>query len=422
NISGNTRTRDEVIRREMRQLEGGLYAADKLKRSRERVERLGYFSDVSLETPIVPEATDQVDINLSVTERPTGSLMLGAGFSSSEGLVLSGSISQNNLFGTGNRLAAQINSGSVNTVYSLSFTNPYYTPDGVSLGYDLYRRDFDSDRLKAVSTYSTSTLGAGLRLGLPLTEYDTLQMGAALERYELTLYPDSPQQYKNFASRFGGNASGVTTDSLRLDIGWARDSRDSILYPTKGMLQRIYGEAGTPVGDLKYYKLSYQLQWWWPVTSSVSLALNGEIGWGGGYGGKPLPFFRNYFAGGIGSVRGFEAGTLGPQGLDSANQPYSLGGDKRLVGNAELYFPVPGAGKDKSLRLSAFVDAGGVWGPDDYLGRYQKFSLSELRYSAGVAVTWYSPFGPIKLSLAAPFKTQPDDRKQAFQFQLGNVF
>lgn len=422
NISGNTRTRDEVIRREMRQLEGGLYAADKIKRSRERVERLGYFSDINLETPIVPEATDQVDLNLSVTERPTGNLMLGAGFSSSEGLVLSASVSQNNLFGTGNRLAAQINSGSVNTVYSLSFTNPYYTPDGVSLGYDFYRRDVDTDRLDAVSTFSTSTLGAGLRLGLPLTEYDSLQLGAAIERYELTLYPNSPQQYKDFAIKFGGSAAGVTTDSLRLDIGWARDSRDSILYPTKGTLQRIYGETGTPVGDLKYYKLSYQHQWWWPLTSTVSLALNGEIGWGGGYGGKPLPFFRNYFAGGIGSVRGFDSGTLGPQGLDSSNRPFSLGGDKRLVGNAELYFPVPGAGKDKSLRLSAFVDAGGVWGPDDYLGRYKKISLSELRYSGGIAVTWYSPFGPIKLSLAAPFKTQPDDRKQAFQFQLGNVF
>lgn len=422
NISGNTRTRDEVIRREMRQLEGGLYAADKIKRSRERVERLGYFSDINLETPIVPEATDQVDLNLSVTERPTGNLMLGAGFSSSEGLVLSASVSQNNLFGTGNRLAAQINSGSVNTVYSLSFTNPYYTPDGVSLGYDLYRRDVDTDRLDAVSTFSTSTLGAGLRLGLPLTEYDSLQLGAAIERYELTLYPNSPQQYKDFAIKFGGSAAGVTTDSLRLDIGWARDSRDSILYPTKGTLQRVYGEAGTPVGDLKYYKLSYQHQWWWPITSTVSLALNGEIGWGGGYGGKPLPFFRNYFAGGIGSVRGFDSGTLGPQGLDSSNRPFSLGGDKRLVGNAELYFPVPGAGKDKSLRLSAFIDAGGVWGPDDYLGRYKKISLSELRYSGGIAVTWYSPFGPIKLSLAAPFRTQPDDRKQAFQFQLGNVF
>lgn len=422
NISGNTRTRDEVIRREMRQLEGGLYAADKIKRSKERVERLGYFSDINLETPVVPEATDQVDLNLSVTERATGNLMLGAGFSSADGLVLSASVSQNNLFGTGNRLAAQINSGSVNTVYALSFTNPYFTKDGVSLGYDLYRRDVDTGSLNAVSEYSTSTLGAGLRLGIPLTELDTLQLGAALERYEVSLTPSSPSTYVQFANTFGGNNSGVTTDSLRLDLGWARDSRDSLLYPTKGSLHRVYGEAGTPVGDLKYYKLSYQYQWWRPLGPAWSLMLNGEIGWGGGYGGKPMPFFRNYFAGGIGSVRGFDSGTLGPQGLDSASNPFSLGGEKRLVGNVELYFPVPGAGKDKSLRLSAFIDAGGVWGPGDYLGRYKTISLSELRYSGGVAVTWYSPFGPIKLSLASPFKSQPDDKKQSFQFQLGNVF
>jgi outer membrane protein insertion porin family len=422
NISGNTRTRDEVIRREMRQLEGGLYAADKIKRSKERIERLGYFSDINLETPVVPEATDQVDLNLSVTERATGNLMLGAGFSSADGLVLSASVSQNNLFGTGNRLAAQINSGSVNTIYALSFTNPYFTKDGVSLGYDLYRRDVDTSSLDAVSEYSTSTLGAGLRLGLPLTEHDTLQLGAALERYELSLTAKSPNRYKLFANTFGGNNSGVTTDSLRLDLGWARDSRDSLLYPTKGTLHRVYGELGTPVGDLKYYKLTYQYQWWRPLGPDWSLMLNGEIGWGGGYGGKPLPFFRNYFAGGIGSVRGFDSGTLGPQDLDSTNRPFSLGGDKRLVGNAELYFPVPGAGKDKSLRLSAFIDTGGVWGPGDYKGRYEKISLNELRYSGGVAVTWYSPFGPIKLSLAAPFKSQPDDKKQSFQFQLGNVF
>ena len=251
NISGNTRTRDEVIRREMRQLEGALYAADKIKRSKERIERLGYFSDINLETPVVPEATDQVDLNLSVTERATGNLMLGAGFSSADGLVLSASVSQNNLFGTGNRLAAQINSGSVNTVYALSFTNPYFTKDGVSLGYDLYRRDVDTSSLDAVSEYSTSTLGAGLRLGLPLTEHDTLQLGAALERYELSLTAQSPNRYQQFATTFGGNNSGVTTDSLRLDLGWARDSRDSLLYPTKGTLHRVYGELGTPVGDLK---------------------------------------------------------------------------------------------------------------------------------------------------------------------------
>ncbi len=426
NIIGNTKTQDEVIRREMRQLEGSLYAADKIKRSKERLDRLGYFKDVTLETPTVPEATDQVDLNVSVTEQSTGNLLLGAGFSSSEGLVLSASVSQNNLFGTGNRLSVQINSGDINTVYALSYTNPYYTVDGVSLGYDIYRRDVDTTTLDGVSDFNTSTIGAGLRLGLPLTELDTLQLGAAAESYDLTINPaTAPPSYKRFVYEYSGdpNGSQVTTTSLRLDAGWARDSRDSLLYPTKGTYQRVYGELGTPVGDLRYYKLSYQYQWWRPLTRDISLMLNGEIGWGGGYDGKTLPFFRNFYAGGISSVRGFDTATIGPKYLDTTTNEYNaLGGEMRLVGNAEVYFPIPGAGKDKSLRMSAFVDMGGVWGPDDYLGRYQDFAFGDLRYSAGLAMTWYSPFGPIKLSVATPIKSEPDDKEQMFQFQMGNVF
>ncbi len=418
NVSGNSRTRDEVIRRELRQMEGATYANDKIIRSRERLQRLGYFNEVNVETPSVPGASDQVDLNLSVTERPTGNFMLGAGFSSSEGLVLSGSLSQDNLFGTGNRMSVQLNSGSVNTTYALSFTNPYFTQDGVSLGYDIYRRDVDTSRLNSVSEYSTSTIGLGMRLGLPLTELDTLHLGAAAERYQLDLTVNSPFVYTQFAQSFGGTTGGVTTDSLRLDTGWARDSRDSLLFPTKGSYQRIYAEVGTPVGDLEYYKLNYQYQWWKPLSTDVSLMLNGELGWGGGYGGKPMPFFRNFYAGGIGSVRGFETGTLGPKDpLGNA-----IGGDKRLVGNAELLFPFPGAAKDKQLRLSAFVDAGAVWGPQDNLGRYAEFNLDDLRYAGGMAVTWYSPFGPLKFSLAQPIRSLPGDKTQTFQFQLGNVF
>jgi outer membrane protein insertion porin family len=417
-ISGNTRTRDEVLRREIRQMEGGLYDNDKIKRSRVRLERLGYFSDVNVETPPVPGTTDQVDLNVNVTERSTGNLLLGAGFSSTDGLVLSGSVAQNNLFGTGNRLSAQFNSGSVNTVYSLSYTNPYATKDGISLGYDVYRRDVDTSDLDSVSDYKSSTMGAGVRLGLPLTELDTLHLGASVERYDLSLSTDSPDAYKNFAEDFGGDDDGVITDSLRLDAGWSRDSKDSILYPTKGTYQRAYVEVGTPVGDLEYYKMSYEYQWWLPITRNISLMLNGEIGWGDGFNGKPMPFFRNFYAGGIGSVRGFDSGTLGPK--DSEGN--ALGGDKRIVGNAELFFPFPGAGKDRSLRLSAFVDTGAVWGPYDDKGRYKDISLDELRYSTGLAVTWYSPFGPIKLSYAVPLKSESDDEEQSFQFQLGNVF
>jgi outer membrane protein insertion porin family len=407
NVAGNTKTKDEVIRRELRQMEGSTYSAEQLSRSRERVERLSYFKDVSIETPPVPDAPDQVDVNVNVTEQASGNILLGAGFSSSDGVVLSGSVTQNNLFGTSNRLSLQLNSGSLNTVYALSFTNPYYTTDGVSLGYDLYRRDVDYGQLSSSEDYRTSTLGVGMRLGVPLTEYDTVNLGAAIEQYSLKL--KSGVTYGTTINDFV-DKYGDTTQSLRLEAGWARDSRDSFLYPTKGMLRKFTAEWGTPVGDLQYYKLSYQHQWLKPLSSDFTLLLNGEIGYGDGLGGKPMPFFKNFYAGGIGSVRGYDTGTLSPK--DSVTG-YSVGGSKRLIGNAELLFPFPGAGNDKSLRLSAFVDAGAA---------FNKFDFGDLRYSAGLAVIWYSPMGPIKLSLAKPFKQQTGDKLQEFQFQLGSVF
>jgi outer membrane protein insertion porin family len=433
NVTGNTRTKDEVVRREMRQMEGGWYAADKINRSRERVDRLGFFKDVTVETPPVPGTTDQVDVNINVEEQATGNLLLGAGFSSSEGLVLSGSVSQNNLFGTGNRLSLNLNSGSVNTHYGLSFTNPYFTKDGVSLGYDLYKKKVDttSSRLSAVADYSTDTLGAGLRVGVPITEYDTILLGAVYEQTTLGLTTSAPNLYFQFAKTYGATGCGaaplfsacdVTTDTLRLEAGWSRDARDSLLYPTKGTYQRAFAEWGTPIGDLKYYKLSYQYQWIKPLSRNVSLLLNGEVGIGGGLDGKDLPIFRNFFAGGIGSVRGFDSSALGPKQLNSTGASFSIGGDTRVVGNAELLFPFPGMGNDKSVRLSAFADVGQVFGPGDLSGRYSKFSVSDLRYSLGMAVTWYSPMGPIKLSIAQPLNAASDDKKQTFQFQLGNTF
>jgi len=432
NVTGNTRTKDEVVRRELRQMEGAWYAADKINRSRERIERLGYFKETNVETPPVPGTTDQVDVNVNVTEQPTGNIMLGAGFSSSEGLVLSGSISQNNLFGSGNRLSAQINSGKINTVYALSFTNPYFTQDGVSLGYDLYRRDVNTSSLNSVADYGTSTIGAGLRLGVPITELDTVNFGLAYEQVKLDLNGTAPQVYFDYAHQYEPSCPSPTnptsatcsstTNSLRFESGWARDSRDSLLYPTKGTYQRAFIEAGTPLGDLNYYKLNYQYQWLRPLTRTISLMLNGEIGIGGGYSGKEMPLFRNFFAGGIGSVRGFDSGALGPKAINSAGSSFSIGGTKRLVGNAELLFPFPGMGNDRSVRLSTFLDIGAVAGPGDWQNRYQKLSTSDMRYSVGAAVTWYSPMGPIKLSLAKALNAADDDKDQMFQFQLGNVF
>jgi outer membrane protein insertion porin family len=424
NVTGNTHTRDEVARREMRQMEGAWYDAEKVNRSRERVSKLGFFKDVTVETPPVPDTTDQVDLNMNVTEQSNNSFMLGAGYSSSDGVVLSGSVTMNNMFGSGNNMTLQVNSGKINKVYSLSYTEPYFTQDGISLGYDLYRRDMDTTSLNSVVSYSTSTVGAGLRVGIPLSEYDTLNLGTAIEQYTLKLNPDptvTPQQMSRFAIEHGGDDSGVKTHSLRLSASWARDSRDSFFYPTKGSFQQFSAEMGTPVGNLQYYKVSYQHQWLKPLFGNMTLMLNGEVGFGGGLKGQSLPFFQNYYAGGIGSVRGFESGTLGPKALSSGS-PVAIGGDRRLVGNAELLFPFPGADNDHSLRLSVFADTGAVWGPNDVDGFYSKVALSDLRYSAGIAVTWISPMGPIKLSLAKALKSMPDDKKQMFQFQMGQAF
>jgi outer membrane protein insertion porin family len=412
NVSGNTKTRDEVVRREMRQMEGAWYAADKVTRSRERIDRLGYFSDVNVETPAVAGTTDQVDMNVSVTEKPTGSIMAGAGFSSSEGFILSGSISQANVFGSGNYLSTQFNSGKINTVYSLSYTNPYYTDDGISRGFDIYQRKVNSSSL-SVSRYDSDSVGGGVRFGVPLNEMDTVNFGLSVERTKLTTYDTTPIRYLDYVRDFG--ASNTT---LRGDVGWARDTRDSIIYPTKGSLQRAFAEVGLPGGNVKYYKLSYQHQWLRPLIQDFTLMLNGEAGYANGYGGKPLPFFKSFYAGGNTSVRGFRSSSLGPKDIDGN----ALGGNRRLVGNAEVLFPFPGMKKDKSLRLSLFLDAGSVFGDGDTDGKYSKISFADMRYSTGLAVSWQSPMGPMKFSIAAPLNSKETDKLERFQFILGSTF
>lgn len=406
NVTGNTRTRDEVVRREMRQMESGWYDAAKINRSRQRIDKLGFFKDVNIETPAVPGTTDQVDINVNVTEKPTGAILIGAGFSSSDKLILSGSISQQNVLGSGNALGVQVNSGKINQVYSLSFTNPYYTIDGVSRGFDLYKRNVDPTSL-SVGSYRTSTLGGTVRFGVPITDDDTIFYGIGAESTSLDVFDDSPQRFKDFVSTFGSRNT-----TLLGTAGWARDKRDSAIYPTQGAVQRASAEVGLPGATLKYYKLSYQHQWYYPLTRIFTVMLNGELGTGDGYGGKPLPFYKNFFAGGVTSVRGYETASLGPR--DSNDE--SLGGKRRVVGNAELLFPFPGLRNDKSIRMSAFVDGGAVFGQGALPGS------EGMRYSAGLGVSWISPVGPLKVTFAQPLNKHEGDRIQRFQFTLGSVF
>ena len=408
NITGNNRTRDEVIRREMRQFEGGWYSTTKINRSKTRVDRLNYFNAVSIETPAVPGATDQIDVNVEVKEKPTGAVMFGAGYSNMEGLILSGSIAQDNIFGTGKFVNLVVNTGSVNKTYSLSYTDPYFTRDGITAGFDLYKRTLNTATLVAVNNFNTDTTGAGLRFGIPINERDSIMTGLGIENVIIHLGANSPQRNIDFVEKFG-----KSTINIPMTVNWRRDGRDSAIWTTSGTTQRVAAEVGLPGGDLTYYKLSYDLRWYFPLTDIFTLMLNGELGYGGGYNGKELPFFKNYFAGGNTSVRGYNISSLGPR--DANNR--TLGGNKRAVGSIEVLFPMPGMKNDRSVRPSIFLDAGSVWGPGGVIPQQEG-----LRYSAGIAVMWVSPMGPLKISIAQPLNNQPGDNLQRFQFQFGQQF
>ena len=407
NVSGNTRSRDEVIRREMRQVEGAWYDGEKINKSRTRVDRLGYFDEVTVETPAVAGATDQVDMEVKVKEKPTGNIMLGAGFSSAEKFTLSGSVQQQNRFGSGKHIGVQISTSKSNKVYSLSHTDPYFTVDGVSQGFDIYTRKTDTSTL-AVGSFGSDSAGGGVRWGLPIGEDDYLNVGLSIDRTTLKTDINSPLRYQNYVTTFGAKSNTLLTT-----LGWQKDGRDSLLVTTKGSLRRAVLEVSLPGSTATYVRATYQHQHFFPLDRRLTLALNGEVGVAKSYGNKDLPFFKNFYAGGIGSVRGFDSGSLGP--VDTAINE-AIGGDKRLIGNAELLFPVPGMGRDNSMRLSVFMDAGNVWGYDS------KFSLGSLRYSGGVALAWNSPMGPLKFSYANPFNKKPEDKVQRLQFQMGSVF
>jgi outer membrane protein insertion porin family len=403
-IFGNTNTRDEVVRREMRQMESGWYNTEKLNRSKQRIDKLGYFSDVQVDTPAVQGTTDQVDVEVKLTERATGNLTAGIGYSTAEKVILSAGVSQSNIFGTGNALSFQVSTGSINQIYSLSYTNPYYTDDGVSRGFDIYERKVDASNLSAIGSYNTKTLGAGVRFGVPITEYDTINYGLAFERTSIGLLADTPQRYIDFVKDFGAEA-----DSYLGSVGWSRDKRDSVIYTTRGTMQRVTAEVGLPGGDLTYYRASYQHQWYHPLTRDLVFYTNAQVGYAGGYGDKPLPFFKVFYLGGVNSLRGYETASVGPKDTNGD----SLGGSHLLLASAEILFPFPGLQKDKSVRLSWFVDAGTVG---------EKYDFNEVRYSTGLGFNWYSPVGPMKISFGKALNPRPDDRLQAIQFTLGTVF
>ena len=406
NVAGNNRTRDEVVRREFRQLESAWYDGDKIKLSRDRVDRLGFFTEVNIDTQEVPATTDQVDLTINVVEKPTGSVSLGAGFSSTEKVALSFGIRQENAFGSGNYLATEVNTSRYNRTIVISTTDPYFTPEGVSRTIDVFHRT-TRPYLGDLNAYSLVSSGAGMRFGVPFSEIDTVYFGANLEQTSIRPGNNLPNAYVEYMQQFGS-----TSNSLPFTIGWARDGRDSALVPTRGILQRFNSDLSAS-GDARYVRTNYQIQQYTPLTKKYTLALNADLGWGQGLSDRPYPLFKNYFVGGLGSVRGFQQSSLGPS--DSTNSLY-LGGPKKIVLNAELMAPFPGAGNDRTLRLFAFTDVGRAFGENE------KINFNELRSSIGVGLSWISPMGPLRFSYALPMKRQVTDKIQRLQFQIGTSF
>ncbi|GAB7126807.1 outer membrane protein assembly factor BamA [Silvimonas sp. JCM 19000] len=406
NVVGNTMTRDEVVRRELRQAESAPYDGSKIKRSKQRLDQLDYFQEVNIDTPPVPDAPDQVDMNVRVTEKKTGQFNIGAGYGQSEGVVLIASISQTNFLGSGKQFSAEFNNSSSQRVYSLGLTDPYATPDGISMGWNFYKRDTDPS-YNNLGNYTTNGWGGALTFGLPVTEENRVGWSFGYDNLKIDTTTSTPAYVEDFVNKYG-NKTGTFNSTIR----FARDTRDSASYPTTGWSFNTSAEASVPGSDLKYYRLNATSQYWVPIGEDFAVMWNLAAGYGNSYGNTDYPFYKNFYAGGVNSVRGFAYGTIGPK--DEYGD--GMGGNKMLTNSFELFFPMPGMKNDHSTRLSVFADSGGVWGPDD------KFSFSDNRYSVGAAFSWVSPIGPLKFSIAKPMKSKTGDSTEAFQFQIGNIF
>ena len=411
NVVGNSKTRDEVVRREMRQMEASWFDGEKLQLSQNRVNRTGYFTDANITTEDVPGTTDQVDVNVNVTEKPTGQINLGVGFSSTDKLVLSAGIRQDNVFGSGTSLGLDVNTSKSNRTIAVTQFDPYFTVDGISRSTELYYRTYRPLYYTGDQDYRVVQQGGNVKFGVPFSETDTVFFGIGYERTTIDGTTNTPLAYQNYVAK-----NGRITNNFPITIGWSKDQRDSALVPTRGRYQQANLEFGIPGGDLQYFRAYYQHQYFYPLSKSFTMAFNNEIGYGHGYGGKDFPVFKNYYAGGIGSVRGYEPSSLGPRDT-TTNDP--IGGSKMVVGNIELTFPLPGTGYDRTLRVFTFFDGGNVWGnaPGG-----TSTGANGLRYGYGVGLAWISPIGPLKLSLGFPLQKHEGDQYQKFQFQIGTAF
>ncbi|WP_313425832.1 outer membrane protein assembly factor BamA [Stenotrophomonas rhizophila] len=448
-FKGNTRTSDEVLRREMRQFENSWYSQAAIDRSKIRLQRLGYFESVDVETPPVTGSNDQVDVVYNVKETTSGSFVFGLGYSQSYGMTTSVQLSQNNFLGGGNRVSVEASRSSYLQRYGFSYTNPYFTDDGVSLGYNLSWRELDYSDFNTAQ-YNSTNRSAQMVFGVPITENDTVSLMVGIDSNQINTYQGStPQSIIDYINAIGTK----TFHSWRTELGWARDTRNDYFMPTRGTYQRIGLETTLPGSTIEYYKLNYQFSKYWPILPSLVINTRAEIGYGDSYGkditrdlcytaptaanpnptqtvdcnsasadyvktvtATGLPFYENFYAGGTNSVRGFEDNTLGPR--SEANTSYyngqPLGGSVKTVGSVEAYFPR--LFDSPSARISAFVDFGNVYDGS------KNFKANELRVSTGVALLWRAPVGPISISYAFPLKKEDGDEIERLQFTFGGQF
>lgn len=448
NFRGNTKTEDEVLRREMRQMEGGWASTYLIDQSKARLERLGFFKEVNVETPAVPGTDDQIDVNYTVEEQPSGSIMASIGFAQNSGLILGGSISQNNFLGTGNRVSAGLTRSEYQERYNFSFLDPYWTPDGVSLGYNAFYRSTDYDELDySISSYSVDSLGLGITFGYPISEYSRLSYGLSAQQDKIKTGLYTVDEIVDFIESEGDNYT-----NFKANIGWTQSALNRGILATRGYSQSAYVEATLPGSDLSFYKIDYRGQIFAPLGDQYALRFHTQLGFGDGYGdSQDLPFYEHYYAGGFNSVRGFEDSSLGPRSTPSVvrnaageivygvrdaygrvtdpdQDPLPFGGNVLIQGGVELLFPLPFVKDQRSLRTTLFLDVGNVF--DTNCSAPQKLrndpscdiDLGNLASSVGVGLTWITALGPLSFSLAKPLKEPKYADTQVFQFSLGQTF
>lgn len=410
NISGNDKTRDVVIRRELRQPEDSLYNTSQIKRSKDRLNLLGYFKNVDVTTTPVAGSNDQVDMDVKVEENNTGNINFGVGFAQGQGLLVNGSVTQANLFGSGKSASLSASTSLLGQNYAMSFTDPYFLTNGTSLGYDLYENVY-TPNVANISPYSTQTLGLRARTGIPLSEYDRINFSLGFENNQISLIGNNiPLRFVQFTDQFGNSVNAVP-----FSMGWSRNTTDSTLWPTTGALFNETADMTLPGVGAQYYRFVSQNTWFVPISKSFTYRLNAQAGLINSYGNSGLvPFYQNFYVGGINSIRGYYIASVGPKDTDGS----SLGGTREVIMSNEILFPMPGIREQKTVRMSVFYDIGSLWGGNPF-GLTPEQSV---RASYGLGLTWISPLGPIKLSYAMPMFNQPNDNLEPFQFMLGTSF